>query len=72
MECCYYLQSIQDLVSEGKTPVERRFGMSFNGPVRPFGAMVEYYCLCERLVEITSICAKSLARKNSSVMYCMR
>ena len=27
--------------SLGKTPCERRFGMPFNGPVVPFGAMVE-------------------------------
>ena len=26
-----------------KTPCERRFGMPFNGPVIPFGAMVEYH-----------------------------
>ena len=34
---------IQDLLSDGKTPYERRFGMPFNGPVIPFGAMVEYH-----------------------------
>ena len=28
-------------MSDGKTPYERRFGMPFNGPVIPFGAMVE-------------------------------
>ena len=28
--------------SDGKTPYERRFGMPFDGPVIPFGAMVEY------------------------------
>ena len=27
----------------GKTPYETRFGMPFNGPVIPFGAMVEYH-----------------------------
>ena len=27
----------------GKTPYERRFGMPFNGPVIPFGSLVEYY-----------------------------
>ena len=43
MECCCYLRNIQDLLSDGKTPFERRFGMPFNGPVIPFGAMVEYH-----------------------------
>ena len=41
MECCCYLRNIQDLLSDGKTPHERRFGVPFNGPVIPFGAMVE-------------------------------
>ena len=36
-------RNIQDLLSDGKTPYERRFGMPFNGPVIPFGAMVEYH-----------------------------
>ena len=35
--------NIQDLLSDGKTPYERRFGMPFNGPVLPFGAVVEYH-----------------------------
>ena len=43
MECCTYLRNIQDLLSDGKTPYERRFGMPFNGPVIPFGAMVEHH-----------------------------
>ena len=42
MECYCYLRNIQDLSSDGKTPCERRFGEPFNGPVTPFGAMVEY------------------------------
>ena len=43
MECYCYLRNIQDLFSHGKTPYERRFEMPFNGPVIPFGAMVEYH-----------------------------
>ena len=43
MECYCYLRNIQDLSSDGKKPYERRFGMSFDGPVIPFGAMVEYH-----------------------------
>ena len=40
-ECYCCLRNIQDLLSDGKTPYERRFGMPFHGPVIPFGAMVE-------------------------------
>ena len=43
MECYCHLRNIQDLLSDGKTPYERRFGMPFNGPVIPFGALVEYH-----------------------------
>ena len=42
-ECHCYLRNIQDLFSDEKTPYGRRFGMPFNGPVIPFGAMVEYH-----------------------------
>ena len=45
MECFCYLRNIQDLLSDGKTPYERRFGMPFNGPVIPFGAMVEHHSI---------------------------
>ena len=32
-------------LADGKTPYERRFGMPFNGPVIPFGAMVEFHSI---------------------------
>ena len=41
VECYTYLRNTQDLLYDGKTPYERRFGMPFNGPVIPFGAIVE-------------------------------
>ena len=43
MVCYCYLRNIQDLLSGGKTPYERRFGIPFKKPVTPFGAMVEYH-----------------------------
>ena len=43
MECFSYLRNIQDLLSDGKTPYERRFGEPFKGPIIPFGSLVEYY-----------------------------
>ena len=43
MECFSYLRNIQDLLSDGKTPYERRFGEPFRGPIIPFGLLVEYY-----------------------------
>ena len=38
--CALLLQSGLD---DGKSPYGRRFGMPFNGPITPFGAMVEYH-----------------------------
>ena len=43
MECYCNLRNIQDLLSDGKIPYERRFGKPFNGQVIPFGAMVDYH-----------------------------
>ena len=43
MECFTYLRNVQDLLSDGKTPYERRFGETFKGPIIPFGSLVEYY-----------------------------
>ena len=42
-ECYTYLRKTQDLLSDGKTPCERRFGKPFKGPIIPFGSLVEYY-----------------------------
>ena len=42
-ECYTNLRNIQDLFSDGKTPYERRFGEPFNGPIIPFGSLVECY-----------------------------
>ena len=42
MECYTYVRNVTDLLSEGKTPYERRFGQPFKGPIIPFGSLVEY------------------------------
>ena len=43
MECFCHLRNIQNLLSDGKTPYEERFWIQSDGPVMPFGAMVEYH-----------------------------
>ena len=43
MECYTYLRNVADLLSDGKTPYERRFGKPFEGPIIPFGSLVEYH-----------------------------
>ena len=43
MECDTYLRNVTDLLSDGKTPYERRFGQPSKGPIIPLGSLVEYY-----------------------------
>ena len=43
MECYTYLRNGTDLLSDGKTPFERRFGQPLKGPIIPFGSLVEYH-----------------------------
>ena len=43
MECYTYLRNVTDLLSDEKTPYERRFGQPLKGPIIPFGSLVEYY-----------------------------
>ena len=43
VECYTCLRNVTDLLSDGKTPYERRFGQPFGGPVVPFGSLVEYH-----------------------------
>ena len=43
MECYTYLRNVTDFLSDGKTPYERRFGKPFEGPIIPFGSLVEYH-----------------------------
>ena len=43
MECYTYLRNVTDLLYDGKTPYERRFGQPSKGPIIPFGSLVEYH-----------------------------
>ena len=43
MECYTYLRNVTDLLSDGKTPCERRFGQPFKEPIIPCGSLVEYH-----------------------------
>ena len=53
MECFTHLRNIQDLLSDWKTPYERRFGQPFRGPIIPFGSLVEYYPISSNDQSIT-------------------
>ena len=43
MECYTYLRNVTDLLSDGKTVYERLFGQPLEGPIIPFGSLVEYH-----------------------------
>ena len=45
MEGYTYLRNVTDLLSDGKTPHERRFGQPLKGPIIPFGSLVEYHTI---------------------------
>ena len=42
-ECYTYLLNVTDLLFDGKTLYERRFGKPYKGPIIPFGSLAEYY-----------------------------
>ena len=43
MECYTYLRNVTDLLFDGKTAYERRFGQPIKRPIIPFGSLVEYH-----------------------------
>ena len=43
MECYTYLRNVTEPLSGGKMPYERRFGQPSEGPIIPFGSVVEYH-----------------------------
>ena len=43
MECDTYLRNVQDVLSDGNTPFVKFFGEPFEGPIIPFGSLVEYH-----------------------------
>ena len=43
MESYTYLRNTTDLLSDGKTPYERRSGQPLEGLIIPFGSLVEYH-----------------------------
>ena len=48
MECHCYLRNVQDLLADGKTLHDRGYGEPLEGPVIPFGALVEYHPISAR------------------------
>ena len=61
MECYTYLRNIQDLLSDGKTPYERRFGEPFKGPIIPIGSLVEYHPITAKDQSRIHQCGKKLS-----------
>ena len=72
MECYCYLRDVQDLLSDGKSPYERRFGMPFNGPVTSFGAMVECHPISTKDISRLHQFDPKVLPGNFSVVPCMR
>ena len=72
MECYCYLRHIQDLLADGTTPHETRFGEPFKRPIIPFGSSVEYHPF-PRIISQESINLERMCSlESSSDMYCTR
>ena len=72
MECYCYLRHIQDLLADGRTPYETRFGEPFKRPIIPFGSSVEYHPF-PRIISQESInLERTCSLESSSDMYCTR
>ena len=77
MECHTYLRNIQDLLSDGKTPYERRFGKPFERPIIPFGSLVEYHPITAkeqsriRSWTRTEVC-QTRGKVSRSLLYCKK
>ena len=72
MECYCYLRNIQDLLSDGKTPYQRRLSEPFNGPVIPFGLMVEYHPISAKDLSRLHQFGATILQEYSTVMYYTR
>ena len=69
-ECCCYLRNIQDLLSVGPTPYERRFGIPFShtsDTVWSNARKSPYFC--GRSISTASVWSKSLARYISRLCF---
>ena len=72
MECYTYLRNVTDLLSDGKTPFERRFGQPFKGPTIPFGSLVEYHPITAKDQSRIHQFGKKSYLDCSSDMHCTR
>ena len=45
MECYCYMRNVLDLLADGNTPCDWRFGEQFKGPVIPFDSKVENHLI---------------------------
>ena len=62
IECYTYLRNVTDLLSDGKTPYERRFGQPFKGPIIPFVSLIAVSLKnCEGSVKNPSIWKESFS-----------
>ena len=60
MECYTHLRSVTDLLSDGKTPYERRFGQPFNDLLFHLVHWLSITFFCEGSVKNPSIWKESL------------
>ena len=67
-----HLRNVQDLLSDGKTPYERRCGEPSEGPVISFGSMIEYHPVSAKHQSRLHQFGKKCYLDYSTVTSCMR
>ena len=72
MECTCHLRNIQDLLSDGQKPYERRFGEPPKGPIIPFGSMIEITLYLPKTCQDSTSSVRRFYLEYSSAMSCMR
>ena len=67
-----HLRNVTDLLSDGKTPYERRFGQPFIGPIIPIGSLVENHQKLRRISQESINLERKSYLDCSSDMHCTR
>ena len=72
MECYTFLRNVTDLLSDGKTPYERRFGQLYKGPIIPFGYWLSITLFLRRISHASINLERKFYLHCSSDTHCTR
>ena len=67
-----YPRHVRDLLADGRTPYERRFGEPFSGPVIPHGSMIEFHPISAKDQSRLHQFGRQFCQESSWAMCCVR